>query len=222
MQLSSISDIIGFRIIAPSPNVQVAVLDKLIGSLKSIAGVDNYLEKPRSSGYRATHIRAKVPMFIGENSEQTNFLYEVQVRTVYQHIWATMSESFGENVKITGGRGDVREFLNRLSETIHGYENANEGKFQDETIEYADGMQFVLGVFENGRDPIKYRYGTDVMAAVREMRSKEDRVNANKVELVLLATSANESDLETTHMRYFVNDGIPMIPNRLGFHESRP
>ena len=222
MQLSSIADIIGFRIIVPNPKIQLSVLDKLAASLISVAGVDNYLDQPRSSGYRAAHIRARVPMNFGNSLAPINFLYEIQIRTVYQHIWSTMSESFGENVKITGGSGKVRDFLSKLSQTIHKYEIVNEDKIQDTTIKYSDGIQFVLGVFEFDRDPVKYRFGRDILAAVREMRAKEDRFNSDSTDLVLLATSANESDLETTHMRYFVNDGIPKIPDCLNFNESRP
>ena len=222
MQLSSVSDIIGFRIIVPSLTDQLCVLDKLESSLEYIAGIDNYIEQSRTTGYRAAHIRAKVPMSFGPDSTPTNFLYEIQIRTVYQHIWSTMSESFGENVKVTGGTGEVREFLSKLSQAIQEYEVADRNRSQDKTIQYSEGIQFVLGIFEFDRNPIKYRFGTDILAAVREMRVNEDRYGYGKADLVLLATSSNESDLETTHMRYFVNNGIPSIPDCLNFNKTRP
>ena len=54
--------------------------------------VNDYIDKPRNSGYRSVHViykyKSKIP-------KHNNMLLEVQIRTRLQHVWSTTVESVG-------------------------------------------------------------------------------------------------------------------------------
>ncbi|SUA56934.1 GTP pyrophosphokinase ywaC [Oligella urethralis] len=68
---------------------------------------DNYIEKPKSDGYRSIHMVCKVP-FINANNISNEFSVEVQVRTKLQHAWATAVEVMGlyERSQLKSGQGN--------------------------------------------------------------------------------------------------------------------
>jgi ppGpp synthetase/RelA/SpoT-type nucleotidyltranferase len=86
MDLSRMSDVVGFRIILPSAAEQDRALT-LLGSSLNQKKVYDYRAGERA--YRAVHIVVRdEPRFV-----------EIQLRTLPQHVWAVESETFGEKIK---------------------------------------------------------------------------------------------------------------------------
>ena len=82
MRLSSMQDIAGVRIIV-SDMKQLSTIEKRISRWRNLKRVKDYISNPKASGYRGKHfIFEKNGMFI-----------EVQLRTQFQHIWATSVET---------------------------------------------------------------------------------------------------------------------------------
>lgn len=95
IQLNSMQDIAGLRIIVSSMYkvrrlVKILKSDKFSYELKI---EDDYITKPKSSGYRSFHLIFKNSNL--ENQELDGLLIEVQVRTLVQHAWATAVEIMG-------------------------------------------------------------------------------------------------------------------------------
>lgn len=95
IQLNTMQDIAGIRVVVSS----MAKVRKLIKALKSnnfayeLKNEDDYITKPKESGYRSYHLIFKNK---DENDKELDgLLIEVQVRTFTQHIWATAVEIMG-------------------------------------------------------------------------------------------------------------------------------
>lgn len=82
MRLSSMQDIAGVRIIA-SDMKQLSAIEKRIAKWRHLKRVKDYINNPKDSGYRGKH-------FI---FEKNGMFVEVQLRTQFQHIWATSVET---------------------------------------------------------------------------------------------------------------------------------
>src|ERR1039458_2601021 len=120
--LTQIDDIIGFRIIANTPSEQKKIVDILTNKIK-IKKVKNYIEAPRESGYQAIHLIADD--VIDFENKKYFYSYEIQLRTHFQNIWGTISESFGEQAKEGNGSKEVKAYLQELSTRISEYEKNN-------------------------------------------------------------------------------------------------
>ena len=82
MRLSSMQDIAGVRIIA-SDMEQLSAIEKRISKWRHLIRVKDYISNPKNSGYRGKH-------FI---FEENGMFTEIQLRTQFQHIWATSVET---------------------------------------------------------------------------------------------------------------------------------
>ena len=107
MRLSQMQDVAGLRVVVPD----VATLKKVNTAFQQkkfrhrLVGTDDYLEEPRSSGYRSVHLKyaydnPRAPAYKG-------LRVEVQIRTQLQHVWAMAVETIGHNIKsdLKGGAG---------------------------------------------------------------------------------------------------------------------
>lgn len=95
IQLNSMQDIAGLRIIVSSM-FKVRKLVKILKSSKfeyELKLEDDYISKPKLSGYRSFHLIFKNSNI--EYPELDGLLIEVQVRTLVQHAWATAVEIMG-------------------------------------------------------------------------------------------------------------------------------
>jgi hypothetical protein len=102
MDLSRMSDLVGFRIILATAADQDCALGVLGNSLDHKKVYDyRAAEKP----YRAIHIVVR---------DEARFV-EIQLRTLPQHVWAVESETFGEQVKEGSLTGNVGQYLWVLS-----------------------------------------------------------------------------------------------------------
>jgi ppGpp synthetase/RelA/SpoT-type nucleotidyltranferase len=94
MQLSQMQDIAGCRVIlSDAANVGLVTQDYKSGSLKHAKKITDYIEKPRGSGYRGVHIIWKY--YSDKNEVYNGLQIEMQIRTVFQHAWATSVETMG-------------------------------------------------------------------------------------------------------------------------------
>lgn len=82
MRLSSMQDIAGVRIIA-SDMKQLSAIEKRILRWRHLIRTKDYIDNPKDSGYRGKH-------FI---FEKNGIFTEIQLRTQFQHIWATSVET---------------------------------------------------------------------------------------------------------------------------------
>lgn len=95
IQLSTMQDIAGLRVVVNSMPKVLKLVRALQsdGFEQSLINEDNYIDKPKESGYRSSHLIFKFND--PENSELNGLLIEVQVRTEVQHAWATAVEIMG-------------------------------------------------------------------------------------------------------------------------------
>lgn len=107
-RLTQIQDISGCRVIVHSLYDQdylAAKISQWFGEIE----LDDRRLRP-SHGYRALHL---IPRVYGRR-------VEIQIRTLYQHIWAEISEKladkYGQDVKYGSGNMEAVEFLQSLSE----------------------------------------------------------------------------------------------------------
>lgn len=114
MQLSRMQDIAGVRIIVKDIPDIYKVRDNIYKQFPhDIYHEKNYINEPKSDGYRSLHITFKV-----DNLTKTEFNglnVELQIRTKLQHQWATAVEIIGlykkESYKSGLGDDKTREFL---------------------------------------------------------------------------------------------------------------
>lgn len=94
--LARMQDIGGCRIIFPS----IENVYNLIDTLKSIThrrfrhkliDIDDYIEDPKPTGYRGVHLIYSFDSL--KKPEYNGLKIEIQIRSIFQHIWATTVES---------------------------------------------------------------------------------------------------------------------------------
>ena len=117
-RLAQIQDIAGCRVVVASTMEQRRVTDSLRQWFLDIRIVDRTIDS--SHGYRAIHVLVK-------HGGRT---VEVQIRTMIQNFWASISEKMadihGQEVKYGGGPPDLQEHLLFLAESFEVAERANE------------------------------------------------------------------------------------------------
>jgi hypothetical protein len=216
MNASRMVDVIGFRIITPSPEVQSEVAKRLQAEQPEDGGhkrrVLDYVGRPAESGYRGIHLI--IPDIVRRPWSDAAYSYpvEVQIRTYLQHLWATESESYGEQVKEGGGSAATREYLLQLSERLEEYERDHPVRVQTELVASEDPLQLTLIQFDkrSGRQVLLEHY-TDLGLAVEQLVYLEDMFSEDQaVESVLLSSNS----IGTTHLRYFRPWGRPEIDAR--------
>lgn len=97
MKLARMQDIGGCRAVLPSSADVRAVADQYATEPSQQAATvkDDYIAKPRSSGYRGVHL---LSLFRPEGQGQAAYegmRIEIQLRSRLQHIWATAVETVG-------------------------------------------------------------------------------------------------------------------------------
>ena len=101
LDLARMQDLVGCRIVfrgnVPRNNLSrtYELLHRLEKSRMQsvIHKVNDYIDKPRNSGYRSVHVIYKYKS--KKYQEHNNMLLEVQIRTRLQHVWSTTVESVG-------------------------------------------------------------------------------------------------------------------------------
>lgn len=111
MALSRMQDIGGCRAVVTNVEVLRRVQARLVRELEPIR-TDDYIERPRSSGYRAVHLVVRL-----EDRQ-----IEIQLRTRLMHVWAMTVEAAsgqsGRDLKSGAGPSHALERLERLADTF--------------------------------------------------------------------------------------------------------
>lgn len=95
MKLGGMQDIGGLRIVVPTVDALNKALDVLKENVPDsfeLVKVMNYIEIPKTSGYRSIHFIYK---FDSNNSDTNGMKVELQIRTKLQHSWAMAVETAG-------------------------------------------------------------------------------------------------------------------------------
>ncbi len=98
MRLTQMQDVTGHRVVLGNQDAVNRVRDRLLESWEAEqVKIDDYVAQPRISGYRAIHV---CPIEFGCR-------VEIQLRTVSQHLWATLVEEASNvsRVDFKGGEG---------------------------------------------------------------------------------------------------------------------
>lgn len=127
LRLSQIQDIGGCRIVLKD----VAAVRELVETYQksdikhALARTDDYLNRPQVSGYRGVHLIYKY--YSDKNNIYNDLKIEVQVRSQYQHAWATAVETVGtflnQSLKSSIGEGDWLRFFSLMGSAIAFQEN---------------------------------------------------------------------------------------------------
>jgi hypothetical protein len=147
------------------------------------------------------------------------------VRTYFQHLWASTSESFGETVKEGGGSELVRAYLDDLSNLIRDEEEQASERLQMEEIHQSAGLALYSLQFNHRTKELEQvePFGDDVHRALRYFGYLEEQAREDlRREIVLLGCSSTVDELKVTHLRYFQPRGVPDLPDRLRPSQARP
>lgn len=121
MSLSTMQDIGGCRIIVPTLEDVYVVADKIAKSQwkHKFKEAYDYIKQPKSDGYRCYHMVYSYKS--DKNSKYNGLFIEIQIRTNYQHLWATavetMDEIDGQSLK-TGNGSEVNGEFFRLTSLL--------------------------------------------------------------------------------------------------------
>lgn len=123
MQLKRMHDIGGIRAILPSIKeleiLKDLYLDKSQKLSHRLVRIDDYIQKPKESGYRGVHLVFSYHTSHPEKRDYEGLRIEMQMRTELQHIWATAVEIFeafmGENFKSSKGQQEWLDFFALVS-----------------------------------------------------------------------------------------------------------
>ena len=109
MNLSRMGDIAGCRCIMNTPDEKklYQLRDVILAEYGANCRINDYLETPRSSGYKSLHIYVKDSL--------TRKTVEIQIRNRHHHNWATLVEIvdilYGTKQKEQGAEGKLGRFL---------------------------------------------------------------------------------------------------------------
>ncbi len=121
-RLCRIDDIVGIRVVCNSSYDAAEYSAHLHAASQS--RIKDYVANPQWTGYRAIHHVMSISHEMPSGSE-TNFTFEAQVRTYFQHQWAIWSESYGETTKEGSALEEVQQHLLKLSQAIERWEASN-------------------------------------------------------------------------------------------------
>jgi hypothetical protein len=128
MKLSQMQDIGGCRAIVSTLREvkELVAIQKGSGVKHKLVKENNYIERPKSSGYRGVHL---IYRYHSDRSEDYNGLQvEMQLRSGVQHAWATAVETVGtlvqQALKSSIGTGDWLRFFALMGTAIAWREGA--------------------------------------------------------------------------------------------------
>ena len=137
-------DIGGCRIIVDNMKKLKAITSRMSnfhGGFKLLK-VNNYIDKPKSSGYRCVHL---IYELIDNDNNNYKILLELQCRTITQHLWSTAVETVGlfNKMSLKSGQGDEYwiEFFKYVS-MLFEYDEIK--KIHDNKIEIKDLIKTLI------------------------------------------------------------------------------
>jgi len=212
--VNTMGDLIGYRIVTHSYD-EMEKVSKIISNLYNIKP-RNYTSQ--TNGYRAVHFIVD----LGEIENGIKNLFEIQVRTYYQHIWATWSESYGERIKeiykstnLSSDLSNIRKWLDNFTQIIKNFEDENKSKLQTNVINVNEDYGFFIICFDiKKNDLLSISEKLADFSLVKDNYYALERMSRDNEEIVLLMATSEEH-LRETHPRYFSLDARPDIPNEI-------
>lgn len=215
MNLGRMADIGGCRAVLRDVDEVRRVQSRYAGAAVTVRTRD-YVEQPKSDGYRAVHV---IVRYHGR-------LIEVQLRTQVQHEWAYTVESvtsrFGLDIKAGGGPRPVHDWFVAVSEAMaleeYGEPVAPELLRRVDTLRAAApalparsttmtaSLNHFLLVFDHSRAELVdlKNFGTDAKSAMAEYArlEREHMGKSDTIEIVLIGSDSLET-VKVTHANYF-------------------
>ena len=109
LHLDKVQDLAGVRVVLPRMRDVEAVVDACRSGLPhAVYGENDYIAKPKASGYRCHHLKLEFTPPEEAEGQFAGRRVELQVRTRFQHSWATAVEAVGlfRGEDLKGGEGD--------------------------------------------------------------------------------------------------------------------
>jgi ppGpp synthetase/RelA/SpoT-type nucleotidyltranferase len=125
MKLDRMEDIAGCRVVLDNIRDVYKLRDALTKSRSKnkLKRARDYIEKPKSSGYRGIHL---IYTYEGEKGDYKGLPVELQLRSKVQHSWATAVEVVGtflqEALKSSRGNQDWLDFFECTGEAFYALE----------------------------------------------------------------------------------------------------
>lgn len=223
MALPRMDDILGFRIVTASYAVQKLLVER-VRERVDVKRVRDYTVQPAPTGYRAVHLALSQSLTLPSSNVVQSYTSELQIRTYFQNLWGTVSESFGEQVKEGGGTEDERLYLLELSQLIRNFSENNPDKAQVEGLAATGGnVFFVVHYDKTKNETIRTdSFGDDVEGALRQITYLEDLHRQDLARETVLLGAPKIKELGVTHLRYFQAGGTPELPEFLIPRRPRP
>lgn len=211
VNLGQLADLIGIRIVCSS----AASADRICASVSrqpNFKKTIDYIADPRDTGYRCRHCIIRVDQEWPSTKEIASFDVEIQVRSWWQHLWALISEGYGEQVKEGGGSKEVRSYLQALSKRIAEIECQDPE--QPQVVFSAEGATQNIVVsrqpFRGGVRPYSENFKSDYKSAMRRLVAWEEDLGASDYTVLLLIGIGAPKILGQTHSIYFGAETIPL------------
>ena len=190
MRLSTMQDIGGLRAILDN-NAEVYDLVETYTRAKSrheLFSLDDYILRPKKDGYRGIHLVYKL-------TKEPSIFLEIQVRSTYQHIWATAVEVFGtlKNSSFKSGFGDKLwlDFFQVLSScfalkegsnVLEAHKNLSNEELLDEAKKYIEELKVIEQL--------------SVYTAIYKLVSVENKEKGRRGGYSLLTLDSNKSTID--------------------------
>ncbi len=207
--ITRLDDIVGVRVIVDSTSLQDDICDRLRARPEFKQSKD-YRMRPRDDGYRCTH--EIVSVVIGEDT----YPVEIQVRTVYQHLWASLSESLGQQVKEGRGPAIYREYLLQLSDDLKTREEPGIPQGISGLRQSGDVPELRIVSFDLKQKKVAQEVDCDedLAFALAQLAFLEERTQqTSSLESVLLC-SRHRNIVRMTHVRYYPSTLIAELNDR--------
>ena len=206
--LNVMDDIIGFRVICESLEDAVR-LGGRIGS-RTDTTIKDYIkeEHPAGLGYRAIHGITRFDQPFRNRTVKVRF--EIQVRTWYQHLWASWCESHGEQAKEgypNAQPGDhiwgKKLKLRQCSDGLCDWEKSHPATIQQNLPSFCDPYHVAIAWFNSMKEYNFTPFWNDISGAVNHLTYLEKRLDSDPLLLVGVAEDQNlESLLRQTHPNF--------------------
>jgi len=167
LRLSQIQDIGGCRAVVSSvEHANELVVQFRKGDIRhKVHALDNYIDSPKLTGYRGIHLVYK---YFSEKSNIYNGLkLEIQIRSQFQHAWATAVETVGtfiqQALKSSMGEAEWLRFFELMGTAVAFQEGCapvlntphDPTMLRDELVLYADALD-VIARLEAYRNTLQY------------------------------------------------------------------
>lgn len=198
--ISRIEDIVGLRIIVDSLSTLARIKTRLC-SMQEHTRTRDYMSEDRPDGYKAVHIILSFP----HPESQKDIPVEIQLRTYYQHLWASLSESFGQRVKEGDGPENLRLLLREVSNKLSHIDQSDQPKRALSAIKTNNELTFYILNFSCESRTVINFIDLDQMIhqAIEYLLSFENsHRQIAKFETVLMCSHAQDT-IYKTHIRYY-------------------